>query len=117
MLLMILLKKTATISKHLSDLRKEGETIGFVPTMGALHEGHLSLIKMSIEQSDITVASIFINPTQFNNKKDFEKYPVTIGEDILMLEKAGCDVLFLPSVDEIYPEGTLNPPHYDLGEI
>ncbi len=91
------------------------KTCGFVPTMGALHEGHLSLIELSKQQSDITICSIFVNPTQFNDAKDFEKYPITIENDILILEKSGCDILFLPNVQEIYPTGTSNAKHYDLG--
>ena len=90
-------------------------TIGFVPTMGALHKGHVSLIQASKQQTQLTVCSIFVNPTQFNNASDFEKYPITIADDIRLLELAGCDVLFLPSVTEIYPHGLENKSHYDLG--
>jgi pantoate--beta-alanine ligase len=90
---------------------------GFVPTMGALHEGHLSLIKQAKEKSDITICSIFVNPTQFNDPRDFDKYPKTIEQDIEMLVKTGCDILFLPSVQEIYPSGTANIPHYELGYL
>lgn len=85
--------------------------------MGALHLGHISLIESSRKDNDITISSIFVNPTQFNDPKDFEKYPVTIEKDILQLEQAGCDVLFLPSVEEIYPNGTTSKQHYDLGEM
>ena len=91
------------------------DKLGFVPTMGALHPGHLSLIDQSKKENGITAASIFVNPTQFNDPKDFEKYPVSIEKDIDQLEKAGCDVLFLPSVKEIYPAGTDAKKHYDLG--
>jgi pantoate--beta-alanine ligase len=90
---------------------------GFVPTMGALHEGHLSLIKQANENAEITVCSIFVNPTQFNDPKDFEKYPKTIEHDLEKLVKAGCDILFLPSVKEIYPSGTANNPPYELGYL
>jgi pantoate--beta-alanine ligase len=85
--------------------------------MGALHNGHLSLIRASRQQCDVTVASIFVNPTQFNDAVDFEKYPVTIENDILLLEKAGCTVLFLPSVKEMYPDGLTMKHPYGLGGI
>ena len=94
---------------------KNQQPIGFVPTMGALHKGHIALIEESKKQTSITVCSIFINPTQFNDKKDFEKYPVTIESDILQLEQAHCDILFLLSVEEIYPNGLLNFSQYNLG--
>jgi len=79
------------------------KTIGFVPTMGALHDGHVSLINFSKEQCDVTVCSIFVNPTQFNNSEDLAHYPKTPENDVLMLTKAGCDFLYMPSVDDIYP--------------
>ena len=98
---MILFKTAPDLSHHLSFLSARGLKTGFVPTMGALHQGHLSLIAESIRRADITVCSIFVNPTQFNDPVDFEKYPVTIENDILLLEKSGFDILFLPSVKEI----------------
>jgi pantoate--beta-alanine ligase len=91
--------------------------VGFVPTMGALHEGHLSLIRTSKSKSDITVCSIFVNPTQFNDKKDFEKYPIQVDKDLEMLLEAKCDVVFVPNVEEIYPNGTLDKTTVDLGFI
>lgn len=114
---MILYKESAALKKRIAEIKKSGKTIGFVPTMGALHAGHVSLIKKSKSICDITICSIFVNPTQFNDVNDFEKYPVTTGNDILLLEKNGCDILFLPAVSEIYPEGTHGKVHYDLGEI
>jgi pantoate--beta-alanine ligase len=114
---MILFKKTVALTKHLQQLKNNGKTVGFVPTMGALHQGHISLIDQSKKSTDITVASIFVNPTQFNNSKDFEKYPITVSNDILLLSKSGCDILFLPSINEMYPQGTKLNEHYDLGEI
>ncbi len=91
--------------------------IGFVPTMGALHDGHLSLLKTSKSENRVTVCSIFVNPAQFNDPKDFEKYPSTLEQDIYKLETNGCDILFLPSVKEIYP-GQINiKKHYDLGYL
>jgi pantoate--beta-alanine ligase len=114
---MILLKKAREINNYLSQQKQKGSQSGFVPTMGALHAGHLSLIEASKKQNDITICSIFINPTQFNDPKDFEKYPITIENDIYLLEKAGCDIVFLPSAEEIYPNGTLENFHYDLGYL
>lgn len=114
---MILFKEAAPLKKYLAEQKEKNRKIGYVPTMGALHAGHLSLIKSAKNQTEVTVCSIFINPTQFNNPKDFEKYPVTISNDILLLERSGCDVLFLPSVKEIYPEGINSPVNYDLGQL
>ena len=113
---MILFKKAAALSDHLQDQKNSGKTIGFVPTMGALHEGHLSLIQQCREANDITVCSIFVNPTQFNNQEDFKHYPITIEKDTEHLISAGCDILFLPGVREIYPAG-YQKTHYDLGSI
>jgi pantoate--beta-alanine ligase len=83
--------------------------------MGALHEGHLALIKSSVATCELTVCSIFVNPTQFNDPSDFEKYPVTLSEDIEKLEQVGCDVVFYPSVSEMYPNGTADLKSYNLG--
>jgi pantoate--beta-alanine ligase len=114
---MILFKEGHRLAKHLGKLKQGACSIGFAPTMGALHAGHISLIQTSKSICDITVSSIFVNPTQFNDPKDFEKYPVTIANDILLLEQAGCDILFLPSVSEIYPNGTAANTNYLLGEV
>ncbi|MDO6430119.1 pantoate--beta-alanine ligase [Flavitalea sp. BT771] len=114
---MILLKKVEDLSRWLGKQRLAGESIGFVPTMGALHEGHISLIDISKKTAGFTVCSIFVNPTQFNDPKDFQKYPITIEKDIQMLEKAGTDVLFLPEVNEIYPQGISGLEKYDLGRL
>lgn len=114
---MILIKKEDDLSRWLGKQRLAGKSIGFVPTMGALHEGHISLIDISKKNAEITVCSIFVNPTQFNDPKDFQKYPITIEKDIQMLEKAGTDVLFLPEVKEIYPGGINGLEKYDLGRL
>lgn len=94
-----------------------GRKIGFVPTMGALHDGHLSLIAESRKRADITVSSVFVNPTQFNDPKDLAKYPRQPEKDAAMLEKAGCDYLYLPAVEDVYPEGPGKGPFFDLGGI
>ena len=114
---MILYKIASQLQQYLEQQKAAGKTIGFVPTMGALHQGHISLINNSKATCDITICSIFVNPTQFNDAKDFEKYPITIEQDIYMLEMATCDVLFLPSVEEIYPNSIERNRHYDLGFI
>ena len=88
----------------LAKYREEGRTIGLVPTMGALHEGHASLVRRSVEENDITVVSIFLNPTQFNDPKDLERYPRTLDADCRLLEACKADIAFAPSVKEIYPE-------------
>ena len=112
---MIILKKAIDIINFLSAAKASDVTTGFVPTMGALHKGHISLITKAKTKNDFVIASIFINPAQFNDPKDFEKYPVTLEQDIYQLEKAGCTVLFLPTVDEVYPDGLNNLPHFELG--
>jgi pantoate--beta-alanine ligase len=112
---MILIKKAKSLLEWLDNQRKYGKKIGFVPTMGALHPGHISLINASRKENEITVCSIFVNPTQFNDPKDFEKYPITLEKDISMLEEAGCQVLFLPAVNEMYPAGTEQNKKYNLG--
>lgn len=114
---MILFKKTEDIRQFIAEERGSVNASGFVPTMGALHQGHISLITKAKEENGLVICSIFVNPTQFNNSKDFEKYPSTIEKDIDMLEKAGCDIIFLPSVTEIYPNGISNQQHYELGYL
>lgn len=84
--------------------RRQGHSVGFVPTMGALHEGHASLVVRSVAENDVTVVSIFLNPTQFNDPKDLERYPRTLEADCQLLEKCGADIAFAPSVAEVYPE-------------
>lgn len=114
---MILVKRTLDLENYLDSFRKDGGSVGFIPTMGALHGGHMSLLNLCNKQADITVCSIFVNPTQFTDYSDFLKYPVTIEADIFELEQAGCDILFLPSVEEIYPTGTRISKVFELGEL
>jgi pantoate--beta-alanine ligase len=114
---MIIYKTEAELADFLDLKRQKAHKIGFVPTMGALHAGHISLIEASKSKTELTVISIFVNPTQFNNEADFANYPITIEKDVQILEKAGCDVLFLPLIAEIYPQGTANLPRYELGFV
>jgi pantoate--beta-alanine ligase len=114
---MYLFKRSNDLKKHLDLVRKSNKSIGFVPTMGALHNGHLSLIQSAKQENDVVVCSIFVNPTQFNDPKDFEKYPITIEEDIKKLNDASTDILFLPSVEEMYPEGLEGGVQYDFGNL
>lgn len=114
---MILFKKANDLIKYLDTQRNLGKKIGFVPTMGALHEGHLSLVRLSKVATDLTICSIFVNPTQFNDPADFEKYPITTDKDIALLLTTGCDLLFLPAVSEMYPDGIMGKPVYDLGDM
>ena len=113
---MIIIKHIQKIKSFTSNLKLQGKTIGFVPTMGALHEGHISLIKKSKSENHLTVCSIYVNPTQFNNETDLKKYPVSIENDIDMLELAACDILFLPSTKEMYTKGELSAT-YNLGQL
>lgn len=131
---MKVVKTSKELDEILSQLRDSGNKIGFVPTMGALHDGHISLLHKALEENNFVVCSIFVNPTQFNDPKDLEKYPRPIQQDILLLEKAGCNLLFMPEVEDIYGdtdkwehsfgkleniwEGALRPGHFKgVGQI
>jgi pantoate--beta-alanine ligase len=102
---MFIFKKVADLQSWLSAERAKGKKIGFVPTMGALHDGHLELVRMAKRDGDLAVASIFVNPTQFNDPLDLEKYPRTPEKDAALLLSADCGALFMPPVEEVYPPG------------
>ncbi len=114
---MLIFKESDKLNSYTQELKTKNKTIGFVPTMGALHNGHISLIQEAKKKCDSVICSIFVNPTQFNNPKDFENYPITLNNDIALLEAANCTILFLPTVTEIYKNGTKNLQQYDLGFI
>lgn len=114
---MILFKKSADLQRWVFEQKNKGKKTGFVPTMGALHEGHLSLIAATQSTTDLCICSIFVNPAQFNDRKDYEKYPISLEKDIEMLAKADNDVVFLPSEEEIYPGGETGLETYELGSL
>ena len=101
---MLICKKVLELRQHLDACRQKGQRIGLVPTMGALHAGHASLVRRSVAENDVTVVSVFLNPTQFNDKSDLERYPRTLEADCALLEQCGAQVVFAPSVEEGYPE-------------
>ncbi len=102
--MMQVIESVDSLGKIIRVARNKGEEIGFVPTMGALHDGHLALVKQCIEENDVSVVSIFVNPTQFNNKSDLENYPRTMDADLKLLEALGTNIVFTPAVSEMYPE-------------
>ena len=102
---MQVISTTAALTAAINEAKKANKTIGLVPTMGALHEGHLSLIRRARKENDFVVVSIFVNPIQFNNKEDLAKYPRTVEQDCRLAEEAGADIAFTPSVEEMYPDG------------
>ena len=122
--------KISELQEHISKLKSEGKTVGFIPTMGALHYGHISLVSLGMRQCDVTVVSVFVNPTQFNNPDDLLKYPRTLESDVALLSSINCDIVFAPTVEEMYPknrkaiqldlgnlanlmEGKFRPGHFD----
>lgn len=112
---MLVYAKVNSIKEKLASY-KVNTNIGFVPTMGALHQGHLSLINKAKETNDIVVVSIFVNPTQFDKKEDLDNYPITMDSDLALLEAIGCDIVFAPTANEMYPDG-LKSSHIDFGGI
>ncbi|KKB46121.1 MULTISPECIES: pantoate--beta-alanine ligase [Parabacteroides] len=103
------------LKRYLAEERQHNKQIGFVPTMGALHNGHLSLVKRCVEENDVCVVSIFVNPTQFNDKNDLATYPRTLDKDSALLEPVGCDYVFAPTETEMYPEPDTRT--FDFGTV
>ncbi len=114
---MLIFQKVTDLQCWLNSRREAGERVGFAPTMGALHQGHLDLIRLAKNDDTLAVASIFVNPTQFNDPKDLEKYPRMPEKDIPLLIQAGCDVLFMPTVEDVYPPGVEFTVKLDFGQL
>lgn len=114
---MLVYTQTAELMAYLDAQRHSGAKIGFVPTMGALHDGHISLVREAKRSNSLVIVSIFVNPTQFNNPEDLKNYPKTPESDMAMLKAAGVDLLFLPEVDEIYTRGLSEGKSVDLGDL
>jgi len=110
-------EKVSDIQAYISECRKNNLFIGFVPTMGALHSGHASLVTLAKKQNDVVIVSIFVNPTQFNDKKDLDKYPRTLDADVHLLAPFGVDVIFAPTSTEVYPKGDTYDNVIDLGGL
>ncbi len=108
-------EKTSETTAFLEEQKNSGKTIGFVPTMGALHEGHLDLMRKAKAENDLLVVSVFVNPIQFNNQADLKKYPRNLEKDMQLLETVNCDILFAPTVKEMYPEPVNK--EYDFGKL
>lgn len=113
---MILLRKPEEVQNLITELKSSHKSIGFVPTMGALHSGHISLVNQSTSENDFTLVSIFVNPTQFNNPEDLKKYPRTEKQDAALLETAGVDAVFLPSAESLYPNEE-DSEHFDFNGL
>lgn len=114
---MLIFREQTSLRAHIGTLARAGKTLGFVPTMGALHPGHLSLVEAAAARADVVICSIFVNPTQFNDPEDFKKYPVRTDDDIRQLLAGPTDILFLPSVETVYGKGAPPPPAYDFGRL
>ncbi len=116
LLCMVLFKKISDLQAWLKSRPQGQKKLAFIPTMGALHEGHKSLITRAVNDGNFTICSIFVNPTQFNENADFVAYPITPGPDLALLSEAGCDAVFMPETSEIYPKG-MEKSHFELGYL
>ena len=105
---MKIINQKASLEAEIKAIKVTSKTIGFVPTMGALHKGHLKLVKQAVAENDICVVSIFVNPTQFNNVADLEKYPRNLERDTALLQSVGCELIFAPDPNEIYASDEIN---------
>lgn len=115
---MKIVKTIDALRTVVAEYKKAGKTIGFVPTMGALHEGHASLVRRAVKENDVTGVSVFVNPTQFNNKEDLAKYPRNIEKDAQLLESIGADFVFAPSPEDVYTEDEMNTTfEFDFGGL
>ena len=113
---MKIIRSKKELSSEIERIKSENKTIGFVPTMGALHAGHIALVSRCVKENDYCIVSIFVNPTQFNNPTDLEKYPRDLEKDTILLEQAGCQLVFAPETKEVYsPEETENTFKFDFG--
>ncbi len=112
---MLIIHKACEIEDYTAHAKNDGKSIGFVPTMGSLHAGHLSLVERCVNENDISVVSVFVNPTQFNNAEDLATYPRDAEADAHLLAQAGVSAVFMPEVEDIYPHGTRRDHDFDLG--
>ncbi len=113
---MVVFNKIPPVIEWVISQKKEGRSIGFVPTMGALHKGHIALVEQARRENELVVCSIFVNPIQFNNKEDLKKYPRTVDSDLEKLDNAGCHAVFIPDTEEMYPTGQPDKT-YDFGQL
>lgn len=114
---MLHISSAKELKSYVDEVKNSGKTVGFVPTLGALHNGHMSLINIASTQCDIIICSIFVNPTQFDDPNDLNKYPRTLENDLELLKKNNCNVCFTPSVAEVYPNGQQLEKEYDIGYL
>lgn len=114
--IMLIIREAGELTEFISRAKNNGQSVGFVPTMGALHAGHLSLVERCVSENDVAIVSVFVNPTQFNNPQDLATYPRTEKADAKLLAQAGVAAVFMPSVEAVYPDGTERDHEFDLGQ-